>query len=128
VIYADASALAKLVLLEPESPAMQALVSSGEHVVTNVVGVVELQRLAARAGAEASRAATRVVGRVDRLLLTPFAVALAGQLPPPEVRTLDALHIASAAELADLRVLATYDRRMAEAARSYGLPVMSPGR
>jgi hypothetical protein len=54
------------------------------------------------------------------------ATALAAQLPPPEVRTLDALHIASAAGLAELDALVSYDQRMLQAARGYGLPVASP--
>ncbi len=57
----------------------------------------------------------------------PGALAAAAHLPPPEVRTLDALHIASAAELADLESLVTYDHRMRSAAGGYGLPVESPG-
>ena len=44
------------------------------------------------------------------------------------VRSLDALHIASAETLGpELTSLVTYDKRMAEAARSSGLPVVMPG-
>ena len=95
--------------------------------MTNSVGVVELRRLAARVSQEALGAATVLLGRIDRLALTPAALALAGELPPPEVRTMDALRIASAAELRELRFLLTYDHRMAEAATHFGLPpVASP--
>lgn len=127
MIYADTSALAKLLIVEAETPALRAWISRQDaRLVTNSVGVVELRRLAARVSQQASGAATILLDRIDRLALTPAALALAGELPPPEVRTLDALHIASAAQLIELRVLLTYDRRMAEAAAHFGLPVESP--
>jgi len=44
------------------------------------------------------------------------------------VRTLDALHIASAALVSDLDSVVTYDGRMVAAAIEYGLPVVTPGR
>ncbi|HEX8769026.1 MAG TPA: type II toxin-antitoxin system VapC family toxin [Jatrophihabitans sp.] len=127
MIYADSSALAKLLIAEAETAALRSWISRQDaRLVTNSVGVVELRRLAARVGQQAAGAATVLLGRIDRLVLTPAALALAGELPPREVRTLDALHIASAAELPDLQVLLTYDHRMAEAATHFGLPVESP--
>ena len=127
MIYADTSALAKLLIPETETAALRSWISRQDaRLVTNSVGVVELRRLAARVSQQALGAATVLLGRIDRLALTPAALALAGELPPPEVRTLDALHIASAAELLELQVLLTYDRRMAEAATHFGLPVESP--
>jgi predicted nucleic acid-binding protein len=127
LIYADTSALAKLLVVEAETPALRAWISRQDaRLVTNSVGVVELRRLAARVSQQASGAATVLLDRIDRLALTPAALALAGDFPPPEVRTLDALHIASAAQLIELRVMLTYDRRMAKAAAHFGLPVESP--
>ncbi len=127
MIYADTSALAKLMIAEAETPALRRWISEQDApLVTNSIGVVELRRLAARISQQAVDTATTLLGRIDRLMLTPAALALAGQLPPAEVRTLDALHIASAAELLELRAVLTYDRRMAEAAAGYGLPVESP--
>lgn len=127
MIYADTSALAKLVVAEAETPALRRWISEqSAPLVTNSIGVVELRRLAARVSRQAVDTATLLLGRIDRLVLTPTALALAAQLPAAEVRTLDALHIASAAELVELQVVLTYDRRMAEAAAGYGLPVASP--
>jgi predicted nucleic acid-binding protein len=71
--------------------------------------------------------AVQLLARIDQLELTPTALARAAQLPPPEVRTLDALHIASASELSDLDAIVTYDVRMIAASTGYGLPVKSPG-
>lgn len=127
-LYFDTSALAKLVVNESESIALREWLAdrAGTPLVTNTVGVVELQRLAAGVSREASAAAVLLLGRIGHLQLTVAATALAAQLPPPEVRTLDALHIASAAGLAELDALVSYDQRMLQAARGYGLPVASP--
>ena len=128
-IYFDTSALAKLVLIEDESAALRAWISArpGAPQLTNRVGVVELQRLTARISQPAVTAAGQLLTRIDQLELTPLALARAATLPPPEVRTLDALHIASAAELGDLEAIVSYDHRMIKASRGYGLPVESPG-
>jgi predicted nucleic acid-binding protein len=57
----------------------------------------------------------------DRLLDT------AGLLEPGVMRTLDAIHVATAMSLGDdLDAVITYDERMVEAARLVGLPVVSP--
>ena len=128
MIYADTSALAKLVSLEPETAALRAWLRQrvGEPLATNMIGVVELQRVAARISAETAEAAVRLVRRIDRRELIGTTFALATQVPPPAVRTLDALHIASAAEATDLSVMLSYDARMVEAAAAFGLPVASP--
>ncbi|MEP6814047.1 MAG: type II toxin-antitoxin system VapC family toxin [Marmoricola sp.] len=128
MIYADTSALAKLLVAEPESEALRAWLAArpDEPFATNVVGVVELHRFAAMVGPEVDHAATMFLASVDKLPLTPTTVALAAEISPPEVRTLDALHIASAAELTELTHLVSYDHRMLEAAAAYGLPVASP--
>lgn len=129
MLYLDTSALAKLVVHEAESATLRAWLAdrSGTTIVTNVIGEVELRRVAARISLSAVQTATLLLARVDLLDLTPAAITVAGTLPPPGVRTLDALHIASAAELDDLDALLTYDDRMATAASAYGLTVASPG-
>ena len=120
-IYLDTSALAKLVVVEAESDALRTWLASqtGTFLATNTIGVVELHRLTSRISQEANGAAVTLLARIDVLELIPASLGLAAQLPPPEVGTLDALHIASAALLPD--------QRMAQAARAYGLPVNSPG-
>jgi len=60
------------------------------------------------------------------LELTAAVLGVAAVLPPLTIRTLDAIHVASAAQLVDLDALVTYDLRMGEAARSYGLTVEAP--
>jgi predicted nucleic acid-binding protein len=53
--------------------------------------------------------------------------ALAGKLHPPELRTLDAVHVATALSLGpDLEAVVTYDARLTAAAKANGLTVLSP--
>jgi len=127
-LYVDTSALAKLVVSEQETAALRGWLGErpGQPLVTCTIGVVELQRLAARISSAAVSRAVLLLGRVGQLQLTTSALGLAAQLPPPEVRTLDALHIAAAAGLSDLEALVSYDRRMIAAADAYGLPTASP--
>ena len=129
-IYLDTSALAKLVVSEPESAHLRQWLRERRSVplITNSIGVVELRRLAARISQEALSTVVRLVARISVVGVTPDALALAAEIPRPEVRTLDALHIASAALLSDLQSVVTYDARMGTAAIAYGLQVATPGR
>lgn len=57
----------------------------------------------------------------------PAIARAAGDLAPFSLRTLDAIHLASAlARGPELDAFLTYDDRLAEAARSLGLPVVRP--
>jgi hypothetical protein len=87
----------------------------------------EVLRTVRRIVPELMSSAREIVGRVE--LVEPGASTweLAGTLDPRELRSLDALHLATALELGDeIEALVTYDRRLAEAARAQGLRVESP--
>ena len=128
-VYLDTSALAKLVVAEDESPHLRRWLGERRSVplVTNTIGVVELRRLAARINQQTLSTAVRLLARISVVDLTPDALTLAAEIPPPEVRTLDALHVASAALVSDLDFVVTYDGRMVTAATAFGLPVVTPG-
>jgi len=128
-VYLDTSALAKLVVAEAESPHLRRWLGERRSVplVTNSIGVVELRRLAARINQQTLSTAVRLLARISVVDLTPDALTLAAEIPPPEVRTLDALHVASAALVSDLDFVVTYDGRMVTAATAFGLPVVTPG-
>ncbi|MEW6224145.1 MAG: type II toxin-antitoxin system VapC family toxin [Chloroflexota bacterium] len=124
--YADASALVKLVLAEPESPALHRWFVEAQRIVTSRVGVVETIRACARRGDNPAHR-DRVLERIDVFELDASIAGIASTLEPPARRTLDAIHLATAfALLPDLDAFLTYDDRLADAARSIGLPVVRP--
>ncbi|MGH7356108.1 MAG: type II toxin-antitoxin system VapC family toxin [Candidatus Rokuibacteriota bacterium] len=129
MIYLDASALVKLVVLEPESDALIALIRAWPDRLSSALSLAEVQRALRReryGGAERRRAqrlfARLALVEVDRRILTAAAA-----LDPPELRTLDAIHLATALAVGeDLRGLVTYDRRLAAAAERVDLEVLAP--
>jgi len=126
--YLDASALVKLIAPEDESTAMAAFVTEHRSQSTSVVGLVEVRRAAARRPGVAEARVEDVLARIAGVALEPSILTAAATIEPPTLRTLDAIHLASAAALsADLEAFVTYDRRLAEAARALGMPVVSPG-
>ena len=128
MIYADTSALAKLIRREDETDALRDwLAKSSQEVCTNSIGSIELRRAAGRIGPDFSAAASRLLNRIRIVSLSAEAVELAGRIPQVELRTLDSLHLASASLLPDLEALLTYDIRMIEAGHAWGLSVQSPG-
>ena len=64
---------------------------------------------------------------IDTLVLTDTIAAIAATIPPAELRTLDAIHLATAhAHRHSLTAFCVYDRRLLEAAKSQDLPTVSP--
>lgn len=123
--YADASAIVKLIIAEAGSSAMKRFVDQFDEVITSRVGVIEVRRTAARRGGAASMV-DEVLARFAVVELDNGIAATASVLSPPAIRTLDVIHIATALTLYQVDALATYDTRLAEAARAVGLTVASP--
>jgi predicted nucleic acid-binding protein len=127
-VYLDASALVKLVAPEAESDAMASFVAEHRSQSTSFVGLVEVRRAAVRRPGVTEARVGDVLMRVVGIAFDPDVAAAAATIGPPSLRTLDAIHLASAAALgSDLEAFVTYDRRLAEAARALGMPVASPG-
>ncbi len=125
--YADTSALIKLCRPETESDVLRSWISAHPgQLITNIVGHVELQRVAARCGESVLRSARQLLGTIDRIAITDHAAIIAANIAPATVRSLDALHIGSAASLHDAGGVLSYDKRFIEAARAYGLAVFHP--
>jgi predicted nucleic acid-binding protein len=126
VIYADASALVKLVVEEADSPAMHRWFVEATRVLTSRVGVIETLRASARREHDPAHR-ERIVRDLEVIELDPAISIVAGSLLPPALRTLDAIHVASALALGpELDAFVTYDDRLAAAARDVGLPVARP--
>ncbi len=130
VAYLDTSALAKLVRAETETDALRAWLqeTSAEVLASSVITTVELTRAARRSGPEAVPVARRVLSGISLVAITPSVVARAADLEPPVLRSLDALHLATAMEIgASLATLVAYDVRLLDAAAQLGLPTAAPG-
>lgn len=130
IAYLDSSALVKLMVREDETSALEVDLVDRDGLVTSSLAMVECRRAAGRArNRRVLQRVSEVLDAVYLLDLTaPILEAAAGLRPAP-VRSLDAIHIATALSVgdADLEVI-TYDERMAEAVRANGLHVAQPGR
>jgi predicted nucleic acid-binding protein len=129
LIYLDTSALAKLVIAEPESDPLRRFLSSFDEasLVTSALSRAELLRATLRHSQAAVEVAREVLDAVAELTITQSLLDAAGALEPATLRTLDAIHLASARELGDgLIHLVAYDRRLLDAARQVGLPTAAP--
>lgn len=128
MIYLDASAIVKLVVAEAETDALRRWL--GRRRVpraTSDLSRVEVPRACMRAAPTALLEAQRVVARLSSIPLTRQLIDAAAALQPPALRSLDAVHLASAMAIREpLRAFVAYDRRLVEAAEALGLPVESP--
>jgi len=125
--YLDTSALIKLVRSEPESPALRAAIGSTGSLVSSALLAVEGRRAAARYGSLAVTRVRSALGTVTLLPLDEPTLETAAALEPPELRSLDALHLATAIGLgAALGCVYCYDRRLGDAAVGLGLEVRRP--
>jgi hypothetical protein len=126
VAYADSSALVKLIIAEAESGAVHRWFTEAPRIATSRIGVVETIRASSRRDHDAAQR-DRVLEEVEIIDLDAEIANAAAALHPPLLRTLDAIHLATALALGpDLDAFVTYDDRMADAARSHGLPVVRP--
>ncbi|MCU0306733.1 MAG: type II toxin-antitoxin system VapC family toxin [Thermoleophilia bacterium] len=126
IAYLDSSALVKLVLREDESGALRAHLDGSRVAASSELARTEVVR-AVRGTVAPSVPAARAL--VEGLVLVELGAALltrAADLDPITLRSLDAIHLASAEQIGAAEVI-TYDRRMADAARALGLTVRAPG-
>jgi uncharacterized protein len=129
VVYLDSSALVKLVVAEPESSALVEFLRRQPERVSSAVALAEVPRALRQAGFGASerRRSREVLARITLVDVDRRILAAAAALDPPGLRTLDAIHLATAlAVREDLAVLVTYNRRLATAAERVHLEVSAP--
>jgi len=130
VIYLDSSALMKLVRREAETEALREWLDRRREqpAVTSELGRVEVLRAARRVGDPVLAEARAVVGDLDLVPLDRAVQDFACDIGDPLLRTLDALHLASALLLGDaLTAFVAYDHRLAGGAQAAGLVVAAPG-
>jgi uncharacterized protein len=127
IAYADSSALVKLVLAEPESAHLLSHLQTYDTIVSSDLAAVEVPRAVRRAAVEAAaEQASAALDSVALLAIDSNVIKRASTLPPTVLRSLDAIHLASALELGESVVLVAYDRRLLTAALDLGLAVASP--
>lgn len=126
-IYLDSSAIVKLVVREPESLALRRYLRRKQPLVSSALARTEVMRALLPSGEQAVVRARDVLKRLDLVRLNDRVLIAAGRLLPHELRSLDAIHLATASLLGqELRTLITYDDRMAVAAEQFGWRVVQP--
>jgi hypothetical protein len=131
--YLDASALVKLVRVEPESASLRTFLASDDLISSELV-LTEVPRAIRRAAAaNPALPVAQLVERTEDLLeviaLLPVdraVLAAAGALAEPALRALDAIHVASAIDAGPLDAFVSYDVGQSAAARLAGLRTMAP--
>ena len=128
-VYLDSSALVKLAVREPESTALRTYLRKRRPWVSSALARTEVRRALLPFGDQVLEAGAGVLARCDLVRISNRALDGAGAVRPVEVRSLDAIHLATARLLGDdLGVIVTYDERMIVAATSLDLRVAHPGR
>jgi predicted nucleic acid-binding protein len=112
---------------ERETRALRAFLRAHPLRVASRIATVEISRVVARHPAAAKALVAAALGGVALIELSGEVAAAAAHLAPPTLRTLDAIHLASAQSVgAEMASFVTYDTRLAEAAGAAGLHVVSP--
>lgn len=117
----------KLVIVEPQTPALRDFLRSRPRRFVSRIGEVEVARALARSPGKRAANVARAFERVELVEVTAEITTGAGAVRPATLRSLDAIHLASALAVADdLDAFVTYDARLADAARGLGLTVVAP--
>jgi predicted nucleic acid-binding protein len=125
--YLDSSAIVKLAVAEPESGALRRFLRRRKPYVASALARAEVTRALLPFGQAALRRGDAVLARIDLVRVSDTVLRAAGGLLPEDIRTLDAIHLATAQQLGhDLARLVTYDTRMQSVAGQLGLDVAAP--
>jgi predicted nucleic acid-binding protein len=135
VIYLDSGAVVKLVRQEEHSADLVEWLNVRPDVplVSSVLAELEVARVLRRSAPQALVAMSGTFGRLFRVEVDATIRATAAAFTEPTLRTLDAIHLATARVLvnesgADLTAFVTYDPRLLASAQAAGMPTVSPGR
>jgi len=134
VIYLDTSAAMKLVRPEAHSLELSRWYDERQSaaVLSSILIEVELMRATRRSAPDRVGRAADVLRGIGVVTLSPVVIARAAGYDDRELRSLDAIHLATAQHLASvthvvLEAFVAYDQRLIAAARDLGLPVTAPG-
>lgn len=126
-LYLDSSALVKLVQEEAETDALRRFLARASAQYSSMLARAEVPRAARRVDPRASARAHVLLDELDLVEIDEELLTDAAKVGDASLRTLDAIHLATALALGDeLDAVVTYDTRLAEAAEAEGLRVESP--
>lgn len=128
MIYLDTSAALKLVLPEAETASLERWIAerAGVPRVSSRLLRIEMLRSVARTAPQRMSRANAVLSSVALVSIDDVAPA-AEVIGEPMLRSLDAIHLATAHELrTELTAFVCYDKRLLDSAHALGLPVESP--
>ena len=133
MIYVDSSAIVKLVRPEVESGALAAWLNDrAEAVVTSTLAEVEVPRALRRVEPARLAGVSAVLARLSRVEIDGPVRATAAAYADEELRSLDAIHLATAEMLVaagkQITAFVSYDVRQSRAAVAAGFTTVAPGR
>ena len=127
MLYLDSSAIVKLVVNAPETADLVLAVQADPEIVSSSLAWTEVMIAVRRAGRSTARA-ERVLDGIALIPIDDGILHEAAALSPKNLRTLDAIHVATALSLRpDVATMITYDVRQAQIASALGLEVAMPG-
>jgi uncharacterized protein len=122
--YLDTSAYVKLPLAEEGHEDLRVELARWDGYVSSMLLGVEAIRACSRYGSDRAHDARDWLQGVSLLPLDDAVLDVATSLIPPTLRSLDALHLATALSVREeLGAFFTYDERLADAAAGQRLPV-----
>jgi uncharacterized protein len=125
--YLDSSAIVKLAIAEPESAALRQYLRRRRPLMTSALARTEVARALLPLGPEAVRRGLEALRRLELIRVSDRVLADAGTMMPAELRSLDAIHLATMQQLGTgLARVVTYDDRMSAAAAAMGRSVVAP--
>ncbi|HEX5596294.1 MAG TPA: type II toxin-antitoxin system VapC family toxin [Micromonosporaceae bacterium] len=134
MIYLDSAAIVKLIRREPATDQLVAWLNerSDLPLVASALVEVEVPRALRRTAPQGLMGVPATLARLYRVEIDSSVRATAASYEESTLRSLDAIHLATAQILADqpgadFTAFVTYDRRLLDVAKAVGLPVASPG-
>ena len=125
--YLDSSAIVKLAIDEPQSLALRRYLRRRGPLLSSALARAEVLRALLGEGEPGLTRGRVVLGRINLIRVNDRVLNVAGTLLPAELRSLDAIHLATALDLGtDVRQIITYDDRMASAASDLGVRTATP--
>jgi len=129
LLYLDSSAIVKLVAPEPETDALMSFLGTDPERVSSALALVEVCRAVQRLGGDEAllRRARQVLSRISLIKIDDPVLRTAAELDPQMLRSLDAIHLATALSTVEpVAALVTYDSRLRDASLLSGIAVESP--